>query len=124
MKTRYKLRNTSGEHTATTAHAEDAAALVGILGSGAKVVWENLVTVWTEGAEAFSASESYDAAAEVMHTRINTYWESLGAAKAKRKNQAWPRTSAEFDQVRAKDRADTKAARAAAAAINSRDYKP
>jgi len=52
------------------AHAEDAAAIVSAQGDGASI-WYMGVCVWREGAETFPAGESYDAVAEVIHSRID-----------------------------------------------------
>lgn len=55
---------------ATTAFAEDAAILVGAFGDGAVVKHRGRI-VWREGLEHDGeASESFDAAARVMHERI------------------------------------------------------
>lgn len=125
MKTRYKFRNTQGDHVAALGYAEDAAALAGLYGAGATINWQNLVTVWQEGQEAFSAGDSYSAAAEVMHARIDAYWAALDAARARRHNQPRHATdAADFDALRKQDRADTKAARMAAANIKSEEYAP
>ena len=67
-KTLFKIRNTDGELIAQTRYAEDAAALVAL--TGGKVTYDHSTSVWVEGGEAFSAGDSYDAAAAVMHARI------------------------------------------------------
>jgi len=53
-----------------TRHAEDAAAMVALGGSTVK--HEGRV-VWREGREQFSAGESYDRAAGVMHARARQH---------------------------------------------------
>lgn len=52
---------------ATCRHAEDAAAMVAIIGG---FVRYRRIIAWDEGNESISAAESYDQAAEVMHRRI------------------------------------------------------
>jgi len=64
----WKVYNGEGELMGATHHAEDAAALVAIIGEDAAVKYGRLV-VWNEGLEDFGASESYDAAAEIMCNR-------------------------------------------------------
>ena len=56
-------------------YLEDAAALVACIGDGATVRdgHRKAATVWTEGAEDFPASESYDGAAEVMRGRVKAF---------------------------------------------------
>lgn len=49
-------------------YAEDAAALVSL--SGGVIKYGHSMTVWTEGAEEFSAGESYDGAAQIMEARV------------------------------------------------------
>jgi hypothetical protein len=40
-------------------------------------------TLWTEGAEEFSAGESYDRAAQVIYQRVEDYWtRSVGKSEA------------------------------------------
>lgn len=56
-----------GEYVAACKFAEDAACLVSCFGG--EVRYDHKLLVWTEGAEAFSAGESYDRAAAVMHER-------------------------------------------------------
>ncbi len=69
MATRWKVYR-GKKHIASCTHAEDAAALVAI--GGGRILdgaWPGRPCVWTEGAEDFSAGESYDRAAEVMLRR-------------------------------------------------------
>lgn len=56
---------------------EDAAALVALNGDGATIRdgHSKKDTVWTEGAEEFSAAESYDRAAAVIAARIEEKWQ-------------------------------------------------
>lgn len=60
----------NGNYVACCKHAEDAAALVSL--SGGIVKNGHTLIVWKEGAEAFSAGESYDGAAEIMHSRLRS----------------------------------------------------
>jgi hypothetical protein len=62
--------NARGLFMGATVHAEDAAALVALLGDGATVRCNVDSILWSEGSEAFPAGESYDAAAEVMLKRL------------------------------------------------------
>lgn len=57
------------EYVAACKYAEDAAAIVMLTGSGT-IKHGHGLTVWTEGQEAFSAGESYDGAAQIMHERL------------------------------------------------------
>lgn len=56
-----------GKYIGCVKHAEDAAALVSL--SGGMVKLGHGLVVWREGAEEFSAGESYDGAAQIMHDR-------------------------------------------------------
>jgi hypothetical protein len=71
-----KIFNPQGEYIGCVKHYEDAANLVASYGSGATVRYGHSKkgTLWTEGAEPFSAGESYDRAAVVMRKRENTLW--------------------------------------------------
>ena len=64
------------EYVGCMKDAEDAAAMVAILGAGATVRWYHSLIVWTEGEETQSAAESYDAAAEVMSERVRKHQEA------------------------------------------------
>lgn len=55
-------------YVAATKYAEDAACLVSSFGG--EVRYNHKYLVWTEGAEAFPAGESYDRAADVMCDRV------------------------------------------------------
>lgn len=61
----------AGEYRASVKLLEDAAILVAGLGEGAEVRFSHSKkwVVWTEGAEEFSAADSYDNAATIMHER-------------------------------------------------------
>ena len=61
--------NPEGELSAAVRHAEDAGALVAVLGDGSEIRFDNSV-VWSEGKEAQPASESYDFVASTVHERI------------------------------------------------------
>lgn len=64
----WEVLNPRGDVIAYIKHAEDAAALVGSLGEHNKIFHRKQL-VWHEGHEKFSASESYDGAAEIMLQR-------------------------------------------------------
>jgi len=57
-----------GELMGAVAYAEDAAALVAVMGDGAKIV-TSAGTVWREGEESQPAGESYDYVAQVIEER-------------------------------------------------------
>lgn len=71
-----KIFNPSGDYIGCVKHYEDAACLVSSYGAGATVRFGHSKrhTLWSEGAEAFSAGESYDQAAIVMRDRENAMW--------------------------------------------------
>lgn len=62
-----------GEYVGACKYAEDAAAFAALV-RGSVVKYDHRVLVWTEGAEAFPAGESYDRAAEIMHARRDEYY--------------------------------------------------
>ena len=72
---RFKVYSGAGEYRASCKSAEDAAVLVGIgycavEGSdGGTVRLNHGRILWREGAEEFSAAESYDGAAIVIYQR-------------------------------------------------------
>ena len=70
------------EYRAACHHVEDAAVLVAALGNGATIRGDHTKrsTYWTEGRESFSAAESYDRVAEVVHKRQaeRMPWRSAG----------------------------------------------
>lgn len=64
-----------GHLRATLVDFSDAAAFVAMLGDGAYVSWSpnsprQYALVWVEGMENWSASQSYDGAAELMIKRV------------------------------------------------------
>lgn len=65
----FKIYN-GKEYVAACKYAEDAAALVAVLGEGASIRYGHSLVVWREGQEFESAGESYDGAAETMFARI------------------------------------------------------
>ena len=74
----FKVFNPAGKYIAACRHIEDAAMLVGAYGQGAKIKFGHSMIVWTEGSEAAKASDSFDAVAQVVSTRIrNNYIASL-----------------------------------------------
>jgi len=62
----FKVYN-DGEHIAALRFAEDAAVVVGNTGAGTVKVDGRIV--WREGKEDFLAGDSFDRAADVMHSR-------------------------------------------------------
>lgn len=66
-----KVFNPQGEYIASCKMYEDAAALAGNYGDGAKIKYGTIL-VWHEGHEAISAAESYDSAASIMSERYRT----------------------------------------------------
>lgn len=60
-----------GEYVGCVKHADDAAVLVSV--AGGVVKYDHRLIVWTEGAEAFEAGESYDRAGDVMRERVEQY---------------------------------------------------
>jgi hypothetical protein len=73
---RLKLIDPHGVYVAAFRYAEDAAAVLGIYGDGAKLRFRSTSgpVVWHEGREAQSASESYDFVAKIVDDRIAAYW--------------------------------------------------
>ncbi len=69
---RFKIYD-HGKYEAAVKHAESAAMLVACLGEGSDIRDGHAVRdiVWREGAERFSAAESYDGVAEVIHRRVS-----------------------------------------------------
>lgn len=69
----FRITNSLGIVVAQTEYAEDAAMLAGNFGNGSKVLpfYSGLI-LWEEGAEELSASESFDRAAEIMHSRLDS----------------------------------------------------
>ena len=64
------------EYVAACKYAEDAAALVAILGDDATVRYGHSMVVWREGQERFLAGTSYDDAAREMFDRIRNAGEA------------------------------------------------
>ena len=59
-----------GVYVASCKYAEDAAAIIGMSNCGDIRDGRNaLKIVWREGREAFSAADSYDQVAKVVHNR-------------------------------------------------------
>lgn len=72
MTAHYKVHSPSGTYVGEAVFGELAAAMVAVLGDGSTVRTAGGQVVWREGAEEFSANESYDGAAEVMHGRVRS----------------------------------------------------
>lgn len=72
---RLKIHNPQGEYIASCKYYEDAAALVGLYGAGSVVRHADIsgarATIWREGSEEISASESYDSARDIMRARVD-----------------------------------------------------
>lgn len=73
-----------GEYIAACKHAEDAAALVALSGGDVRHGHRKADIVWREGAEAFSAGESYDGAARIMVQRVEERWTAARSRQASR----------------------------------------
>lgn len=75
-----KVFNSLGEYIGCVKHYEDAACLVGSYGPGATVRYGHSKkhTLWTEGAEEFSAGDR-DRAATVMRQREDALWATTRA---------------------------------------------
>ena len=67
---RFKVYDADGVYQAATKRPEEAGAVVSLLGNGATIRDGHSYTVWTEGMEPCSASESYDVVAETVYSRI------------------------------------------------------
>ena len=65
---RYKVYR-NGEYVAACKYAEDAAAIVAMGTGEVRDGHKSRDTVWREGHEEFSAGESYDRAAAIIHDR-------------------------------------------------------
>lgn len=68
---KWKIYDASGTYQAACKEIEAAAALMGFYGEGATIRLDHAksATVWTEGAEAQEAAESYDFVAELAEAR-------------------------------------------------------
>ena len=81
----FKVYDASGVYQACTKRPEEAAAVVGLLGDGATIKYGHRYVVWIQGP--FSergdgdAAESYDNAAAVIWSRVNTYLYPKESAK-------------------------------------------
>ena len=71
-----KIFNAAGEYVGCLKHAEDAACICASYGAGASIRYGHSKkdTLWSEGAESFSAGESYDRAAKVINERVERMW--------------------------------------------------
>ena len=68
----WKVYNHGGTYEGEAVFGELAAAMVAVLGNGSTVRTAGGQVVWREGAEEFSANESYDGAAETMRYRATS----------------------------------------------------
>ncbi len=66
----WKVYNPQGVYVASCKHPEDAACLIVLYGTEAKIKWGHNKVVWHEGHEDQFASESYDHVAAVARRRI------------------------------------------------------
>ena len=78
-----KVYTADGEYVASCRYAEDAAAIVATYGDGATIRngHRRRDTVWTEGAEATRAGESFDLVTVVVNGRISRAWAALTEGK-------------------------------------------
>jgi hypothetical protein len=83
----FKIYKADGEYVAACKYAEDAAALVAVLGTGTTIRLGHRFVVWTEGAEAIPAGESYDTVAATIAERereqLGKFWYGQQDAGAK-----------------------------------------
>jgi hypothetical protein len=79
-----KIFNPSGEYIGCMKHGEDAACICASYGTGASIRYghDKRSTVWNEGAEEFSAGESYDRVAKIIDERIAAIWSKAGGKRA------------------------------------------
>jgi len=84
----WKVYNPQGDYVAACKHLEDAACLAGLYGHGATVRSGHAYKdcIWKEGHEEFSASESFDRAADLMLDRLTERVE----ARRKQFNERFP----------------------------------
>ena len=68
---RFHVFNVDCAPIAVCMHAEDAAAMVALLGDGACIADPNGSILWYEGSEEIPAVESYDRVREIMHGRMS-----------------------------------------------------
>lgn len=66
----WSLYTPKGERVALVKHAEDAAALVAVLGNGYTIRSGRSVVLWVEGEEEISAADSYDVVADTVMRRF------------------------------------------------------
>jgi hypothetical protein len=88
------------EYLAAFKCADHAASFVAVLGNGAEIVFEHKITLWKEGAEKFSAAESYDAVAELVARRIEVYAAAVKRIYAESKNHALSIREARLEALR------------------------
>jgi len=69
---RLKIFHPDGTYSASAKFLDDAALMVGFRGEGGVIRWGSTSgpIIWREGHETLMASDSCDAAAEIMHDRI------------------------------------------------------
>lgn len=68
----WKVHSPTGTYEGEAVFGELAAAMVAVLGDGSTVRTAGGQVVWREGAEEYSAAESYDNAAETMRYRATS----------------------------------------------------
>lgn len=68
---RFKIYDADGIYQAATNRAEEAGAIVALLGDGSVIKdgLNNRRIVWREGKEAIPAGESYDVVAQTVYAR-------------------------------------------------------
>lgn len=77
----WKVYSDTGEYVAACKYVFDAAMIVAGRGvNGTTIRAGHRFIMWTEGKEAFSASESYDGVAEVVRKRNESRWRAIEAA--------------------------------------------
>lgn len=67
----WRVYDPQGQYVAVLKHAEDAAALVALHGDSATIRLGAKTILWTEGAEAHPAGESFDRVASTVHERAD-----------------------------------------------------
>lgn len=88
-----KVYNPTHGYVAACKFGEDAACLAAMNGNGTTIRDGHNHIVWTEGAEAFSAGESYDRVAQIIDQRIQEKWAKARALHAAREAEAAARAS-------------------------------
>lgn len=71
---RYKIYSADGEYLAACKRAEEAAAVVAFLGTGATIRDGHKTILWTEGTDGIAA-ESYDFVADRVYSRCRGVFE-------------------------------------------------